>query len=89
MPCLEFPHSIINQIRTERRSSTVDCRVTKFMRQFRSPFVVLKTTLASFLFVFFSSFNPQEERGWHRQAHNIPLDDSDSPDAPDPALAAQ
>jgi hypothetical protein len=25
----------------------------------------------------------------HRQAHNIPLDDSDSPDAPDPALAAQ
>jgi hypothetical protein len=25
----------------------------------------------------------------HRQAHYIPLDDSDSPDAPDPALAAQ
>lgn len=23
------------------------------------------------------------------QAHNVPLDDSDSPDAPDPALAAQ
>jgi hypothetical protein len=25
----------------------------------------------------------------HTQTHNIPLDDSDSPDAPDPALAAQ